>query len=80
MVCRSLRHTDLCTFYDRRTTVVGGVVVVVVVVVKIRAHFPHGCGTHFTLHTYLCTLAQGVKRLHQDESKLHELDFKVECC
>ena len=27
--------------------------------VKIHAHFPRGCGTHFTIHTYLYTLAQG---------------------
>ena len=30
-------------------------------VVKIHSHFPHGCGTHFTMHTYLYTLAQGEK-------------------
>ena len=46
--------------------------------VKIHAHF-HGCGTHFTVHTYLYTLAQG-KRLHQGESKLDEFDFRVEGC
>ena len=47
--------------------------VVVVVVVKIHAHFPHGCGTHFTVHTYLYTLAQGVKGCTRVESKLHVL-------
>ena len=49
------------------------VVVVVVVVVKIHAHFPHGCGTHFTVHTYFYTLAQGVKGCTRVESKLHVL-------
>ena len=48
-------------------------VVVVVVVVKIHAHFPHGCGTHFTVHTYFYTLAQGVKGCTRVESKLHVL-------
>ena len=47
--------------------------VVVVVVVKIHAHFPHGCGTHFTVHTYFYTLAQGVKGCTRVESKLHVL-------
>ena len=46
---------------------------VVVVVVKIHAHFPHGCGTHFTVHTYFYTLAQGVKGCTRVESKLHVL-------
>ena len=41
--------------------------------VKIHAHFPHGCGTHFTIHTYLYTLAQGVKGCTRVESKLHVL-------
>ena len=41
--------------------------------VKIHAHFPHGCGTHFTVHTYLYTLAQGVKGCTRVESKLHVL-------
>ena len=41
--------------------------------VKIHAHFPHGCGTHFTVHTYLYILAQGVKGCTRVESKLHVL-------
>ena len=41
--------------------------------VKIHAHFPHGCGTHFTVHTYFYTLAQGVKGCTRVESKLHVL-------
>ena len=41
--------------------------------VKIHAHFPHGCGTHFTVHTYFYTLAQGVKGCTRVESKLHML-------
>ena len=41
--------------------------------VRIHAHFPHGCGTHFTVHTYLYTLAQGVKGCTRVESKLHVL-------
>ena len=27
--------------------------------VKIHSHFPRGCSNHFTIHTYLYTLAQG---------------------
>ena len=41
--------------------------------VKIHAHFPHGCGTHFTVHTYFYTLAQGVKGCTRVEGKLHVL-------
>ena len=33
--------------------------------VKIHAHFPFGCGTHFTVHAYLYTLAQG--KMHQGD-------------
>ena len=29
--------------------------------VKIHSHFPRGCSNHFTIHTYLYTLAQGKK-------------------
>ena len=45
--------------------------------VKIHARFPHGCGTHFTVHTYLYTLAQKIKSLHQGESKLHVLTSRL---
>ena len=55
------------------------VVVVAVVVVKIHAHFPHGCGTHFTVHTYFYTLAQRVKGCTRVESKLHVLTSGFEC-
>ena len=48
--------------------------------VKIHAHFPHGCGTHFTVHTYFYTLAQGVKGCTRVESKLHVLTSGFECC
>ena len=42
--------------------------VVAAAFVKIHAHFPHGCGIHFTIHTYFYILAQGEKpapRLNQ---------------
>ena len=40
------------------------VVVVVVVAVKIHAHFPHVCGTYFTIDTSYLLWLKG-KRVHQ---------------
>ena len=70
---RAQRLPPRCIADDHDGGVCFEPVVVVVVVVKIHAHFPHGCGTHFTVHTYFYTLAQRVKGCTRVESKLHVL-------
>ena len=69
VVRQAFKNADV----DESGTLDAWAVVVVVVVVKIHAHFPHGRGTHFTVHTYFYTLAQGVKGCTRVESKLHVL-------
>ena len=47
--------------------------------VKIHAHFPHVCGTYFTIDTSYLLWLKG-KRLHQGRELTSVEYFRVECC